>query len=285
MKTLDRNNVSRMINGSISKWLYICQQHVNATGDIAPHEQMRLDELQKELVDLICRVVEAARIPDPEDDESVVRKYIFSDTHHEEDFSDIEICCEADFDDAAARIDEYLDAFSPEEMKALADLIRSGAEFDLIEGGWSVGGKFYPKRKPSAAASGFGVYTDTLEWTMDADLRLLAVSSDAIRADFASRFEGQFYTPEDVRQYFACYRSEVTGNAGFVGAITDSINDRIFDGVKVFTTTGNCIFVTPYIPFDEDDKGFSPTQKRIQEILRSFLGPLTESPVEAQWIG
>ena len=284
MKTLDRNNVSRMINGSISEWLYICQQHVNATGDIAPHEQMRLDELQEELVDLICRVVEAARIPDPEDDASVVRKYIFSDTHHEEDFSDIEICCEEDFEDAAARIDEYLDAFSPEEMKALADLIRSGAEFDLVEGGWSVDGEFFPKRKPSVAA-GYGVYTDALEWMQDADQIFLGMASEAIRDEYFSRLEEKECTPDKFRVFLDCYYNEETENAGFVGAITDSINDRYFDGVEVFTSKGNCIYVEPYIPLDEDDMGYSPTQKQIQDILRAFLGPLTESTVDAQWIG
>lgn len=88
--------------------------------------------------------------------EHLVRRYILSDTHREEDFSDIEICCVEDLDDAVDRINEYLDAFSPEEMAALAELIRSGAEFELVEGGWLVDGKYYPEGKAPAAAGSDG---------------------------------------------------------------------------------------------------------------------------------
>ena len=59
-KRLDPENVDRMVSGSISEMLYVCQTYVGAAGDISPEDEIRLGELQKELTDLICMVVGSA---------------------------------------------------------------------------------------------------------------------------------------------------------------------------------------------------------------------------------
>ena len=59
-KRLDPENVERMVSGSISEMLYVCQTYVGAAGDISPEDEIRLGELQKELTDMICRIVEPA---------------------------------------------------------------------------------------------------------------------------------------------------------------------------------------------------------------------------------
>ena len=147
MKTLDRNSVARMVDGATSEIIYICQTYLGRTGKMDPSAVQKIETLQEELTALICKAIESSAYDRTLENEKLVRQYIFSDTHNEEDFSDIEICCEDDLDDAVERIDTYLEAFSSEDMAALADLIRSGAKFDLTEGGWSVNGRYYPERR------------------------------------------------------------------------------------------------------------------------------------------
>lgn len=54
-------------------------------------------------------------------------KYILSDQHKIEDYSDIEICCEEDINNALLQVGLKLTTSSDEELKELCDAIDSDA--------------------------------------------------------------------------------------------------------------------------------------------------------------
>lgn len=55
--------------------------------------------------------------------EQKVKDYITSDTHKLEDYSDIEICCEADREDALRLMDERVENSTDEELEAFCKAI------------------------------------------------------------------------------------------------------------------------------------------------------------------
>lgn len=60
-KHLNPEDVSRMVSGSFSEMLYICQKHMGVTEEVSPEKQKRLDEMQKELTELICSIIADAK--------------------------------------------------------------------------------------------------------------------------------------------------------------------------------------------------------------------------------
>jgi hypothetical protein len=54
-----------------------------------------------------------------------VMNYVLSDQHKIEDYSDIEICCEEDIDNALLQVELKLTTSSDEELKELCDAIDS----------------------------------------------------------------------------------------------------------------------------------------------------------------
>lgn len=55
--------------------------------------------------------------------EQKVKEYITVSTHRLEDYSDIEICCEADREDALRLMDERVEYSTCEELKAFCEAI------------------------------------------------------------------------------------------------------------------------------------------------------------------
>lgn len=55
--------------------------------------------------------------------EQKVKKYITSSTHKLEDYSDIEICCEADRKDALKLMDEKIKCSTDKELMAFCEAI------------------------------------------------------------------------------------------------------------------------------------------------------------------
>ena len=58
--------------------------------------------------------------------EMKVKDYITTSTHRLEDYSDIEICCEADRENALRLMDERVEHSTDEELKAFCEAIDTG---------------------------------------------------------------------------------------------------------------------------------------------------------------
>ena len=58
--------------------------------------------------------------------EHKVKEYVTGDTHRLEDYSNIEICCEADREDALRLMDERVENSTYEELKAFCEAINKG---------------------------------------------------------------------------------------------------------------------------------------------------------------
>lgn len=66
--------------------------------------------------------------------EQKVRNYITSDIHKLEDYSDVEICCEADREDALRLIDERIEHLTDLDLKVFCNAIDTNTVNYTIHG-------------------------------------------------------------------------------------------------------------------------------------------------------
>ena len=79
------------------------------------------------------------------------------------------------------------------------------------------------------------------------------------------------------------YAGENSPEHYFMSMIADTINYVEFDGENIFRVENFSIFVDPYIPQNKADRKRLPTQKKIREILRRYVGPLSKNSVTPGW--